>query len=138
MVSRNFFCVFTDDLRVTRDWYVNLLGYLVDFDSEWFVHLRAPDNDLIELGIMLRHNELIPASCRTQAGGGMLTVVVDDVDASYRRAMTAGARIIEPPRDLFYGQRRLLVRDPNGVLVDISSPCDPDPDWLASLQPTDN
>jgi catechol 2,3-dioxygenase-like lactoylglutathione lyase family enzyme len=134
MVSRNFFCVFSDDLRVSKDWYVNLLEYVVDFDSEWFVHLQSPNNDMVELGIMLRHNELIPEAARTKAGGGMLTVVVDDVDASYRRAMTAGATIVEPPRDLFYGQRRMLVKDPNGMLVDISSPCDPDPDWLASLQ----
>lgn len=133
MANRNFYCVYADDLRVSRDWYVNLFGYVADFDSEWFVHLHSPTNDLIELGIMLRHNELVPEAFRTRAGGGMLTIVVDDVEDSYRRAMTAGARIVEPPRDLFYGQRRLLIQDPNNLLVDVSSPCEPDPDWLASL-----
>lgn len=42
MVSRAFFSVFSDDLPASHDWYVELLGYEVDFDSDWFVQLRAP------------------------------------------------------------------------------------------------
>lgn len=64
----------------------------------------------------------------------MLTVVVDDVDTVHARARAAGIEIVEPPTDLFYGQRRMLVTDPNGLLVDVSSECPPDPDWLASLE----
>ena len=30
--------------------------------------------------------------------------------------------VVAPPRDEFSGQRRLLVTDPNGYLVDVSSP----------------
>jgi uncharacterized glyoxalase superfamily protein PhnB len=70
---------------------------------------------------------------RAAPTGGMLTLVVDDVDAVHARAQEAGIEIVEPPTDLFYGQRRMLVTDPNGLLVDISSECPPDPDWLASL-----
>lgn len=134
MLSRNFYCVLSDDLAGTRDWYVNLLGYVADFDSDWFVHLHAPQNEQMELGIMSRQSELVPPAQRARPVGGMLTVVVEDVDDLYRRAIGGGYQVIEPPRDLFYGQRRMLVKDPNGMLVDISSPCDPDPEWLASLQ----
>ncbi len=134
MLSRNFYCVLSDDLRATRDWYVNLLGYVADFDSDWFVHLQAPGQEQVELGIMARSSELIPQAHRARPVGGMLTVVVDDVDDLYRRAIGGGYQVLEPPRDLFYGQRRMLAKDPNGMLVDISSPCEPDPQWLASLQ----
>lgn len=134
MLERNFFCVLSDDLRATRDWYTSLLGYVADFESDWFIHLHGPENDQIELGIMARDSELIPQAHRARPVGGMLTVVVDDVDDLYRRAIGGGFTVVEPPRDLFYGQRRMLAKDPNGMLVDISSPCDPDPDWLASLQ----
>ena len=51
-------------------------------------------------------------------GGGLreqtsafLYVYVPEVDAAYSRAMTAGAREIEPPTDTPYGDRRATVRD---------------------------
>ena len=40
-----------------------------------------------------------------------LYVYVDDTDATYRRAITAGARAIEAPADLPYGDRRCMVED---------------------------
>jgi catechol 2,3-dioxygenase-like lactoylglutathione lyase family enzyme len=133
MVSRAFFSVLSDDLPASRGWYVELLGYEVDFDSDWFVQLRAPGAGALELGIIRRDHEIVPVAFRAAPSGGMLTVVVDDVDAVHARAREAGIEIVEPPTDLFYGQRRMLVTDPNGLLVDVSSECAPDPDWLASL-----
>jgi uncharacterized glyoxalase superfamily protein PhnB len=43
-----------------------------------------------------------------------LYVDVDDVDAHYARAVEAGARIIEEPKDTFYGARRYGVEDLEG------------------------
>jgi uncharacterized glyoxalase superfamily protein PhnB len=63
----------------------------------------------------------------------MITIVVPDVELVYRRAIDQGLAIVEPPRDLFYGQRRLLLRDPDGTLLDVSSTCRPSPEFLASL-----
>lgn len=40
-----------------------------------------------------------------------LYVYVDDVDATYRRAVDAGARSLEKPSDLPYGDRRCMVED---------------------------
>jgi PhnB protein len=42
----------------------------------------------------------------------MFYAYVDDVDASYRRALDAGARAVEAPRLQPYGERRAAVRDP--------------------------
>ena len=41
-----------------------------------------------------------------------LYVYVDDADATYRRALEAGAVSLEEPQDLPYGDRRGMVRDP--------------------------
>ena len=38
-------------------------------------------------------------------------VYVDDVDATHRRAVAAGAEIVEPPTNMPYGDRRSTVRD---------------------------
>ena len=97
MVSRAFFSVLSDDLPATRDWYVALLGYEVDFDSDWFVQLRTPGASALELGIIRRDHEIVPEASRGAPSGGMLTVVVDDVDAVHDRARATGIDIVEPP-----------------------------------------
>ncbi|HXI03038.1 MAG TPA: VOC family protein [Candidatus Saccharimonadales bacterium] len=43
-----------------------------------------------------------------------LYVYVDDVDAHFRRAKEAGAKILEEPSDQFYGDRRYGAEDPEG------------------------
>jgi uncharacterized glyoxalase superfamily protein PhnB len=40
-----------------------------------------------------------------------LYVYVDDADATYRRALDAGARSLEEPFDTPYGDRRCMVED---------------------------
>ena len=40
-----------------------------------------------------------------------LYVYVGDADATYRRALDAGARSLEEPRDVPYGDRRCMVTD---------------------------
>lgn len=39
---------------------------------------------------------------------------VDDADATIERAVSAGARLVRPPQDAFYGERSGTVRDPFG------------------------
>jgi PhnB protein len=41
-----------------------------------------------------------------------LYLYLDDTDGAYRRALEAGATVIEQPADMFYGDRRATVRDP--------------------------
>lgn len=43
-----------------------------------------------------------------------LTLMVDDVDASVDQAIAAGATVIMPATDAFYGHRSACVRDPYG------------------------
>ncbi|OWO81755.1 hypothetical protein B5C26_12415 [Photorhabdus luminescens] len=52
----------------------------------------------------------------------LLTCIVEDVESYYLKAQKLGLNIVEPPRDLPYGQRRLLIKDESGALLDISSP----------------
>lgn len=125
-ISRSFVNICSDRLAETRDFYVDLLGFEVGFDSDWFVQLSAADSDAT-IGIMRRDHELVPEQARGAASGSYVTVVVDDVDPVYARATDRGLPVVEAPTDLFYGQRRMLVTDPNGVLVDVSSPTAPAP-----------
>ncbi len=50
-----------------------------------------------------------------------LYVYVDDVDSTYRRALSARAISIEPPAEMPYGDRRATVKDPWGNIWQIAS-----------------
>jgi len=45
---------------------------------------------------------------------GFLYLYVDDTDATYRRALAAGATSLEEPKETPYGDRRAMVTDPCG------------------------
>ncbi len=50
-----------------------------------------------------------------------LYLYLDDMDASYRRALEAGAVALEEPCDTHYGDRRATVRDPFGNIWQIAT-----------------
>ncbi len=133
MITRGFPNVISSDLAGTTAWYVDLLGWVTEFDSDWFVHLTAPDDGGVELGIIAADHPIVPSGVVPGGGGILLTFVVDDVDSVHRRAIELGYRVVEPPTDLFYGQRRMILTDPTGTVVDISSECQPSQAFLDSL-----
>ncbi len=133
MPQRAFFSVLSTDLARSRDWYTSLFGYRVEFDSDWFVHLQDPDTPTLELGLIARDHEIVDERMRPHPTGGVVTLVVDDVDGLHAEAVSRGIEVVQPPTDLFYGQRRLLIVDPDGQVLDVSSECEPDPEWVATL-----
>jgi PhnB protein len=50
-----------------------------------------------------------------------LYLYLEDTDRAYRRALEAGATVIEEPADMFYGDRRATVRDPFGNVWQIAT-----------------
>jgi PhnB protein len=57
---------------------------------------------------------MVSAAGARDANPSFLYVYVDDVDATYRRALQAGAASIEEPQEVPYGDRRAMVKDPCG------------------------
>ena len=74
------------------------------------------------MGIIDRSNEIVPIDFQNKPQGFYVTFVVDNADEIYKIAESEKFEIISEPKDTFYGQRRLFLKDPNGTLVDISSP----------------
>ncbi len=111
----------SSDLAKSKHFYTSLFDFEVSYDSDWFVQLVSKDRQL-ELGIIDRENELVPDSHSSRAQGFYLTFVVDNADDVYEIAQQESFDLVSEPADTFYGQRRLLLRDPDGALVDVSSP----------------
>jgi hypothetical protein len=113
----------TDDLDATRRLFEELLGFQVEFEADWFVSMKAPNGG--QLGVMARTSEFIPKAYQKSPQGVMITAVVNDVERLFAAAKEMKLNILEIPRDLPYGQRRMLLLDASGALVDVSSPTAP-------------
>lgn len=50
-----------------------------------------------------------------------LYLYVEDTDATYQRAVEAGAESIEAPQDMHYGDRRAMIKDPGGNVWQIAT-----------------
>ncbi len=85
------------------------------FDGEGEVHEDRPAEIRIGDSLVMvsspSERELFPA---------FLYVYVADADASYARALAAGAATMEEPLDTPYGDRRAMVRDPFGNIFQIA------------------
>ncbi len=120
-ITRMLTNICSNDLIKSKDFYTKLFDFEVGYDSDWFIHLVSKDKK-IELGIIDQTNEIVPKDFQNPPQGFYITFVVDNVDEVFEIATSENFDIISEPEDTFYGQRRLLLKDPNGALVDISSP----------------
>lgn len=87
------------------------VGALVDFLRSVFGgtgEVRGDRPAEIRIGDSL---VMITETGAREAFPGFLYVYVDDADATYGRAVAAGAATVEPPMDTPYGDRRAMVRD---------------------------
>lgn len=121
-MNRAFVNLLTDDVEKSAQFYEDLLGMTRAGDFGWFVVLTHPHMPTLELGVLDRHHATVPDGIPPAPGGAMLTFVVSDIVQIHARAGSMGADIVATPHDTPYGQRRLLVRDPTGTMVDVSSP----------------
>jgi predicted enzyme related to lactoylglutathione lyase len=112
----------SNNLSESKRFYVDLLGFKVKYDSDWYVQLCASDNSELELGIIQRDHALVPKENQQLPNGIYITFVVEDVNTTYEKAIALNLPIVQEPKNEFYGQRRFLVKDPNGCLIDICSP----------------
>ena len=120
-VNRLMTNICSDNLSASKDFYTKLFDFQVNFDSDWFVHLISKDKQL-ELGIIDRTNQIVPKEYQNTPAGFYITFVVESSDDIFDIAVKEKFEILEEPIDTMYGQRRLLLKDPNGTLVDVSSP----------------
>jgi PhnB protein len=65
-------------------------------------------------------DSLVMVSSGRDPFAAFLHVYVDDVDATYRRAVDAGAETVEEPGDTPYGDYRAMVRDPFGNIFQVA------------------
>lgn len=121
-MQRCFTNILSADVEKTATFYENILHLKRHFDSDWFIILTHEELSGLELGILQRDSDIVPVTIRSAPAGVMVTFVVADCDSVFEQASKFDAEILEPPTDMPYGQRRMLLRDPDGTVIDVSSP----------------
>lgn len=119
------------DVAATARFYIAHFGFVPVFESDWYVQLRGGSKGQ-ELAIIAHDHDSIPPAGRQPSVGVILSFEVEDAAAEAQRLAQAGIPLAQPLRDEVFGQRHVIVADPNGILIDIITPIDPDPDWLAA------
>ncbi len=121
-----------EDVAMTADFYRSHFGFTPVFESDWYMHLKGDCESLHELAIIHYDHDSIPEIGRVKSKGVILSFYVDDAASEAKRIEQAGITIAQPLRDEVFGQRHVIAADPNGILIDIITAIEPDPDWLKS------
>lgn len=121
-LRRVLFNILCKDMRTSVAFYEQLAGFSEVYSSDWFVVLTSAESPGLELGLIDQMSEFTPRHAWGRAEGVYLTLVVDDVFAAVERARALEVKVIEEPKALDYGQTRALIRDPNGLVIDLSTP----------------
>ncbi|MET3899469.1 putative glyoxalase superfamily protein PhnB [Devosia sp. UYZn731] len=120
------------DVAPIAAFYQTHFGFEVVFASSWYVHLRATHTGgTVELAIMDYRHDTIPPAGRHKTSGLLLSFEVADAAAEYAR-LAPNVTVLQALRDEPFGQRHFICADPNGVLLDVITPIEPDPEWLAA------
>lgn len=131
MVSEMVTAIYVESLDQSQAFYNQLLGLVPIFESDWAVQLSSPKNESVNLTLQPRDHELIPQAFRKSPQGTSIAFVVSDCDEIFEKALSMGLEIIKKPTNEAYGQRRFLTVDPDGLLVDVSSDCEPSSEFKA-------
>jgi predicted enzyme related to lactoylglutathione lyase len=121
-LNRVQFNVLCKDLSGSVAFYRQLLDLETTYESDWFVTLSPKGQPEIEIGLIDQVSQFTPRHAWGMHEGTYLTFVVDDVFDVLDRARALGAEVVSEPVALDYGQTRGLIRDLNGMVLDISTP----------------
>ena len=98
------------ELTRARDFYVNVIGFSIDFESDDVIGL-VKDEVLILLISGSSEN------ARQPVGSSNVSFLTDEVDSLYDGCVAANANILVKPWNRPYGQRDFAVKDPDGNVL---------------------
>lgn len=115
----------TGDVTATAAFFRDHFEFDVTFEADWYVSLQR---EKFELAVLDASHETIPGDHRGRSTVGvLLNLEVDDVDAEYRRLVADGPfEALLPIRSEAFGQRHFIIAGPDGVLIDVITPIEPD------------
>ncbi|MGT2426337.1 VOC family protein [Amnibacterium kyonggiense] len=112
--------IITDDVDRSAAFYERLLGVAPERPAPLFAAFRAETGTLA-----IGHSSTVPVEGFAAAHDGVIVEFLETdpaaVDAAHAR-LDEGTVVVQPPTDMPWGNRSLLLRDPDGVLVNVYAP----------------
>jgi PhnB protein len=96
----------------------SLIDFIVKvFDGKEREIIRKPDGQIRHAEVQIGDSIIMLGTTSSSYGTATATlyVYVDDADATYQKALAAGATSISEPANQFYGDRHAGVKDANGT-----------------------
>jgi predicted enzyme related to lactoylglutathione lyase len=122
VLNRVLFNVLCKDLGDSADFYRQLFDLETVYDSDWFVVLTPKGQPNVQIGLIDQISQYTPRHAWGMHEGTYLTFEVNDVFEVLEKARALGAEVVSEPVALDYGQTRGLIRDLNGMVIDVSTP----------------
>jgi predicted enzyme related to lactoylglutathione lyase len=118
--------VITADVARLVAFYERITGTSVEWSTPDFAELRTPAGTLA-IG-STRTVALFGADSARAADNhtAIVEFLVDDIDAEYDRIRQSPTEFVNEPTTMPWGNRSLLLRDPDGNLINLFTPVTPD------------
>ncbi|WKX19469.1 VOC family protein [Streptomyces sp. HUAS CX7] len=117
--------VITDDVARLVRFYERATGLRATWATEDFAELRSPSGTLA-IGSTRTVPLFAPGSARPADNRSVIVeFLVDDVDAVHRDLTGWVTDFVKEPTTMPWGNRALLLRDPDGNLVNLFTPVTP-------------
>lgn len=116
--------IITADIRRLVDFYETVTAVDATWATDEFAELQWPAFTLA-IGstgtLALFGGDVAQAAANRSV---IIEFLVDDVDADYERLLpvTPAVTVVQPPTTMPWGNRSLLLRDPDGSLVNLFTP----------------
>ena len=120
----------SDALAESKSFYVSLFGFVPVFEIDWYIQLRAPNDENVQIAFVARNHASVPQAFQCSPQGVVVTIEATDAAALYEEAGRQNRKIVLDLRDEAWGQRHFMTVDPNGLLVDVVQTIPPSPEFL--------
>jgi catechol 2,3-dioxygenase-like lactoylglutathione lyase family enzyme len=108
-----------EDVPASSKFLADHFGFTERMAADGFASLSRPDA-AFDLFFLRRGLEVLPEGLRTRLADGVIVAfVVDDLEAEQSRLLAEGVALTLPLREEPWGERLLLVTDPNGVVYEL-------------------
>ncbi|GLW32148.1 VOC family protein [Actinoplanes regularis] len=119
-IKSSVVCLTVDDVPTSSKFLADHFGYVEQMSAPGFASLAREDGG-VDVVFHARGLEVLPPELReVPVAGTIVAFVVDDLDAEQDRLRAEGVEPSLPIREEPWGERLLLVTDPNGVVYELA------------------
>lgn len=127
MVKFGYTIIYVENVQDTAAFYKKAFGLILRFNHESNEYAELETGQTIlafaseELAKENFGREFQKNNAKNTPAGIEIALISENVEATYKRAISSGAIAIKPPLQKSWGQTVAFIRDLNGIIIEICS-----------------